>query len=270
MIVCQLRQLVPPYLLAGKWIIVLVCYLDDSGKDLQNSITTLAGFAATDKQWEAFEIEVEPIFTSYKVGVLHTKDLHHTDGEFDGWKILKKQSFVAEIANIIGKHIPVGYSFSVLKANYRPHSDERASQRTATPYAFCFNNIIEWVLRDVRVGKIANTEGAAFILESGHEHNPDAQRCFNAVRKEHGLENVLRSISFVGKENCRAIQVADFLAFYTRRQGVAMEQAPIEERSQVKASEMLNIILKDLPIWAYVATDFGSHAKGSRFFAGDP
>ena len=115
---------------------------------------------------------------------------------------------------------------------------------------------------DVRVGKIANTEGAAFILECGHEHNPDAQRCFNAVRREHNLEKILQSISFVGKESCRAIQIADLLAFYTRRHGVAMEAAPIEERSEIKPSEMINIILEGVPIWAYVATDFGDHAKG--------
>jgi hypothetical protein len=42
-IVRLLRQLVPPFLLAGKWIVVLVCYLDDSGKDPQNRITTIAG-----------------------------------------------------------------------------------------------------------------------------------------------------------------------------------------------------------------------------------
>ena len=60
-IVRPLRQLVPPYLLAGRWIVVLVCYLDDSGKDPQNPITTLAGYIARDTAWEAFEREREPM-----------------------------------------------------------------------------------------------------------------------------------------------------------------------------------------------------------------
>jgi hypothetical protein len=270
MIVRPLRQLVPPYLLAGKWIVVLVCYLDDSGKDPQSSITTLAGFAANDKQWEAFEMEVEPVFAKYQVSILHAKDLYHTDGEFEGWKRLKKQAFVAQIAQVMARYIPVGYSHSALKSTYLAHASDRAPQRTSTPYAFCFNRILDWVLRDFRVGQIANTEGVAFILECGHEHNPDAQRCFYAVRKEHGLDQVLRSISFIGKESCRAIQIADLLAFYTRRHGAAMEAASLDERSNVKPSEMINIILEGVPILSYVATDFGSHAKGSRFFAGDP
>jgi hypothetical protein len=31
---------------------VLICYLDDSGKDPQNPITTLAGYVARDAAWE--------------------------------------------------------------------------------------------------------------------------------------------------------------------------------------------------------------------------
>lgn len=76
---------------AGRWVIVLVCYLDDSGKDRQNRITTLAGYVAKDDDWQDFENAVEPIFAHYGVKVLHTKDLHHTDGEFDGWPVLKNR-----------------------------------------------------------------------------------------------------------------------------------------------------------------------------------
>jgi hypothetical protein len=41
---------------------VLVCYLDDSGKDRQNPITAVAGYIAKDDGWKTFESEVEPIF----------------------------------------------------------------------------------------------------------------------------------------------------------------------------------------------------------------
>jgi hypothetical protein len=60
---------------------VLVCYLDDSGKDPQNPITTVAGYAGTEDQWGGFEIEVESVFADYRVKVLHAKDLHNTDNE---------------------------------------------------------------------------------------------------------------------------------------------------------------------------------------------
>jgi hypothetical protein len=270
MTVRPLRQLVPP--VTGKWIVVLVCYLDDSGKDPQNRITTIAGYAATDDQWASFEKEVEPIFAQYEVGILHAKDLHDTDGEFGGWTVLKKQAFIARLCRAMSPHVPLGMSMSVLKETYASRATESGCKRTATPYTFCSNVIIDWVLRDIRVGRIANIEGVAFILEAGHENNPEAEWNFYEMRRQHNLGVILRSISFVPKESCRAIQMADLFAFYSRRHGIAMERAPIEERAQMQRSPgtMLNIITESVPHRAYVATDFGPDSPGSRFYAGDP
>ena len=252
-----LRQLIPPSLLARRWIAVLVCYLDDSGTDPQNRIITLAGFAASDEQWAAFEREVEPTFAEYNVGILHTKELHDTDGDFAGWSVLRKQAFIAKVGRALAHHVPLGMSHSVLKSTYEAHAKERLPRRTSSDYAFCFNRILDWCLRDVRVGKVANTEGVAFVLECGNENNPDAEKTFWEVRERYGLQDVLRSISFVGKTSCRAIQTADMLAFYTRRHGQAMEAAPLDERPDVPPGVMLNIILEGVPIYSYVATDFG-------------
>ena len=63
-----LHRLVPGSLLTRRWIVVLVCYLDDSGKDPQNPITTLAGYIARDTEWQAFESEVEHWFAEYRAG----------------------------------------------------------------------------------------------------------------------------------------------------------------------------------------------------------
>ena len=77
-----LHQLIPASILAGRWIVVLVCYLDDSGKDRENRLTTLAGYIARDTAWQAFETDVERWFTEFDVKVLHARDLHASDGEF--------------------------------------------------------------------------------------------------------------------------------------------------------------------------------------------
>jgi hypothetical protein len=61
---------------------LLVCYLDDSGKDPQNLATTLAGYVADESSWAEFEAEVEPLFTKYGVATLHAMDLHGTRGDF--------------------------------------------------------------------------------------------------------------------------------------------------------------------------------------------
>jgi hypothetical protein len=252
-----IHRVLPPSILNGRWLVVLVCYLDDSGKDPQNSITTIAGFVARSEEWEVFEREVEPIFDAYNVDILHSKQLHDTDGCFTGWTRMKKQTFVREVCDAMTTHVPLGLSMSAMKAAYRKRAAE-SSRHHVTPYAFCFQAVFNWVLDDIRTGKDANTDGVAFILETGHEHNPDAERSFHIVRKKFGLENKLRSISFVGKEDCRAIQMADLLAFYTRRHGLLRGKSknPDSREPEFWTGPMMNIISLAVPVRAYVAMDF--------------
>ncbi|WP_316203972.1 DUF3800 domain-containing protein [Bradyrhizobium sp. SZCCHNS3051] len=167
--------------------------------------------------------------SEFKVNVLHTMDLHTTKGDFKGWSVLKKQAFVARICQVMTRHVMMGVSVAAVKDTYRSHKANRAQSRrqTTSPYAWCLNWIVDNALRSTVVGKEANTHGLSLILECGNEHNTEAEKNFYAIRDEHKLEAVLRSISFVPKQECRAIQIADLLAFYSRRHGVAMEKAPV-------------------------------------------
>jgi hypothetical protein len=119
----------------------------------------------------------------------------------------------------------MGLSMSALKGTYKSRASESGRKRTVTPYSFCFQVIVDWILRDRRIGPLSNTEGVALILECGHENNAEAEEQFHSVRKLHKIEHLLHSISFVPKESCRAIQLADLLAFYSRRDGVTMYEA---------------------------------------------
>jgi hypothetical protein len=250
---------------------VLVCYLDDSGTDRENRIVTLAGYVAKEAQWRTFETEVEPIFAQKGVKVLHATQLESTDGEFKGWKIINKQAFVARTCLVLSHHVPLGMTMSALKGVYWTRAAESNRKRTCTPYSFCFQRIIDWILTSLVIGKAAHSEGVAFILESGNKNNAEAEEQFHSVRKLHNLEKVLTSICFVDKASCRAIQMADLLAFYSRRHGIAMEKARMEEKERVRRTPgmMMNIITERIPHLTFVATDFGPSATGSRFFAGD-
>jgi hypothetical protein len=84
----------------------------------------------------------------------------------------------------------------------------------------------------------------------------------------HKIEHLLPSISFVPKQSCRAIQLADLLAFYSRRDGVAHEKATREGRDTCPVETMVKIITEGLPHRGFVATDFGPES-GPRFLAGD-
>src|SRR4051794_14633206 len=115
---------------------MLICYLDDSGKDPQNPITTVAGYAATAEQWQKFEWEAEPIFASTGVQVLHTKDLYHTDGEFKGWSLARKRGFIGQLSAAMSRHVLLGVSISAVKETYLRRAAESHRKRTASPYTF--------------------------------------------------------------------------------------------------------------------------------------
>jgi hypothetical protein len=239
---------------------VLVCYLDDSGKDPQNPLTTVGGYIAREDAWKTFESEVEPIFLEKKIPILHAKELRDTDGPFCGWTRLQKQAFIARIGQVSSRHLMLGYSMSAVKGVYVDHAVERAagtpSRRTVTPYVFRFQVIVDWILRGVATGRWAHSEGVSLVLECGHENNAQAEQEFNWVRKNYNLENVLQSISFVPKDHCRAIQLADLVAFYTRRDSVALWKASTDDKETYEMDIMLKIILEAVPIRGFVATGF--------------
>ena len=164
---------------------MLACYLDDSGKDALNPITTIAGYVAKEEAWAAFESEVEPYFAERTVSVLHAVDLHGTRGDFKGWSVLNKQAFVARIMQVASEHVSFGVSMSAENGNYKDHSMYRAdtSRTTVAPYTFCFQVTCDWLLRDIRIGKRVHEEGIKFLLEAGHDNNAQAEKEFQWARR---------------------------------------------------------------------------------------
>lgn len=236
---------------------MLACYLDDSGKDPENVITTIAGYVASEEAWVRFEEEVAPAFAERKVSILHAMDLNGTRGEFEGWSVLNKQAFVARIAQAASRHVSMGLSMSALKGTYKEHSQFRAEteRRTVTPYTFCFQVVCDWLLRDIHIAKRVHSEGIRFYLEEGHENNGQAEREFHHVRKHFHLENVLHSVCFIGKQRCRAIQLADLIAYYSRRDGVALLKSK-KAGTEQEIDPMIKILCEKIRHRGFVATGF--------------
>jgi hypothetical protein len=235
---------------------MLTCYLDDSGKDALNLATVLAGHVARTTGWRQFELEVEQWFTEYGIHLLHTSDLHGTKGEFADthiWTVLHKQSFVARLCQVASRHVMMGVSMATQKGPYREAAKVSTRKTTVTAYSFTFNAILDWMLRDIRLGKAVHTEGLEFVLEEGNEDNAEVRRLFSDVRTSHHLQDVLLSIRFVTKDSCRAIQLADLLAFYSRRSVEAqLRQRKLDEPSRM----MMKLLTEAIPHRAFAATGF--------------
>jgi len=119
-----LRQSVPASLIAGRWLVVLVCYLDDSGKDPQNPFTTIGGYIAREDDWAAFETAVEPWFSEYRVPILHAKELKGTKGPFKDWTVLRKQAFVSRVCLARNPNVMMGRPRFTKRTSYIVDSAE--------------------------------------------------------------------------------------------------------------------------------------------------
>jgi len=254
-----MHQLIPSVLLEGKWLVVFSFYIDDSGTDPQNPLITLAGYVARDEAWRAFEANVEPIFARHRVKILHAMEMHNTDGEFDGWRVLKKEAFVAELYRSLSRYIPLGMHYSAVKKNYKKRVPHNQKTIFPTSYAWCFNVLIDRLLKRVDLGRSVHENGVAFVVESGNVHNGEIEKAFHGIRKSHNLENVLRSISFVEKSHSRAIQMADLLAFYARRYSTKLNDQPKIKQRSVRREQILKIMLEKIPHDGGWADDFGNY-----------
>ena len=97
---------------------------------------------------------------------------------------------------------------SAAKGEYKVAADWNQRKKTISPYSFRSNVILDWLRTDIRVGKQANEEGAVFILEDGHENNPETESNIDVVTEMFDISEKAKSVSFVAKTSCRAIQAA--------------------------------------------------------------
>jgi len=64
----------------------------------------------------------------------------------------------------------------------------------------------------------------SFVIESGNKNNEDVVRVFNGLKTQIP-ELRLRSLSITSKSSSVALQMSDFLAFYSRRYVTKYEEA---------------------------------------------
>ena len=103
------------------------------------------------------------------------------------------------------------------------------------------------IVTDPELELALKEHGFAFLLESGNPHNSGIERFFHNMAKDRGFEGVFRGISFVPKNRCRAIQLADFFAFYGRR--LMHNHVRFAGKRALPACPYIEIMKEHGPIW---------------------
>lgn len=235
----------------AKWIgpMTIVCYLDDSGSGLDRPIVTLAGYIARLDEWMAFEPKGRAYLDGNGVGVLHAVDLNQGRGDFKDWSVDRKLGFVRGLYDLFSPHALLGISGSAVHAQHKAKKALTGLSINQSAYGFCFNWILNRLLTD---REIPPDDQLQFVVEEGSKNNSGLAESYYNIKKQHNIDR-LTGISFVSKESCVAIQMADMIAYYSRRHGERVEQ---NNGLPVEMEPVLSSMMEKVSVISCLATDF--------------
>lgn len=175
---------------------------------------TLAGYIAPLSVWEQFEEHADNACGNYNVPIFHAHEFHRTKDEYKGWSSIKKASFIDELYAVPPTF---GISVSIRKNTYKERQSETGLNKSMSAYGVAFASIAAALVTNYSVSGDIREQGLSFIVEAGHNNNAEIEKYFNKFKHHEFFRGVLRSITFSGKEESRAIQLADLYAYYSRR-----------------------------------------------------
>ncbi|MDP2331491.1 MAG: DUF3800 domain-containing protein, partial [Reyranella sp.] len=230
-------------------------------------LVTIAGYAMPEDGWAAFESAVELVFRRRGVKILHAIDLQQSKAPFagDNWKVLNKQTFVAQLCLAMKPHQPLGFSYTAAREVYERRAREAGRPTGASPYVFGFQVILNWILNSAQIGKRVREEGVAFIIERGSKNNGGITAAYDFIAKNYrDLGNTLRGLTFVPKTHSRAIQMADLIAYYSYRRAMHLQGVPFDQHASVKLDPVIMVMLETCPHLCMVGDQFGWGANDWR------
>lgn len=196
---------------------MLSIYLDDSDADT-GAVMTIAGYLAEQDAWTRFEAHAEEVCHTFDVDVLHCREFEKNKGCFKGWSIPRKTAFMLAIRDAMLGNVICGISRSIPKEYYKARKAQLRLNPQIGAYGFCFGTIVHTLCHGSEIGLMeqVKAEGVAYKVEAGHKNNPELKTYIES-EVQHSNLNDATTIEFVEKTSCRAIQIADLLAFFSRK-----------------------------------------------------
>jgi len=235
-----------------RWHAVLVCYLDDSG-EANEPVITLAGLVGTADGWLEFEPRARALFDQVGIRYLHTVELHHRRGEFDGWNSAETADFANALFRIAERYTGFAIEFSVVKSRFHEAKKEYGLKHETSAMSMCFRGVLDRIVKDEGFQDAAEVPGVdlSFVVERGHANNQDVLNRFDAIKKMEPKR--FGTLIFKDKKEHVALQAADFIAFYSRRIRNSTAKSP-----RTAELRMLQRTLGNMKHRPFLATDFGA------------
>ena len=219
---------------------MLVLYLDDSSA-VESSVATLAGYLAPATDWQDFALYAKDIYKKYGVDILHAKEFNDTKKCFKGWNYRRKKSFILELYQLSQNML--GLSSSVRKANFSKMRDEAGLPPSMSAYGYILSNLLKSLRWSEFTKETMMNSGIAIFIESGNNNQNELRNIVERFDSLTLYKKCIKSLKFVDKSYGPNIQLADFFAFYSRRQAAKIVANDlVGEQSRVVEEKMFTLI----------------------------
>jgi hypothetical protein len=191
----------------------------------------MAGYVSTMGGWKAFERKSRKLFKGEQIEVFHAKDFHHEAQEFEGWREPRKMRFATEWLEIAKEHVFCGATISIDKASYNSARHHRKTTANVAPFTYCLNIVMERLCGDGETWDLIQKDQLSLIFEKGNAHDGGLKVEFENIKLRNKLDEHLGSATVAPKRSSRALQLADYLAFFSWQQAEKAALGTLNSRS---------------------------------------
>ncbi len=165
----------------------LVAYLDASGTAVDTPVLAVAGFVATEEQWDEFERAWAAALADEGVGEVHMKHLVHWRGEFEHWDRDedRRARFVERLTGIMKAHTVRSFGASLAVEDFKAVNGAfQLSEKFGGPYAataiMAFGSLLGWRDRE-RPGEVVDR----FVVERGDAGQGEMYEVLRRIGRTH-------------------------------------------------------------------------------------
>jgi hypothetical protein len=210
--------------LSNRVVIVLVGYFDDSGTHASSPIAIMAGYVADADAWGKFERKTKRLFERERIPFFRAKLFDHGEDHFSGWSLPRKLRFATEWYGYAQDHILRGVSAGALKADLAAVKKKERKFPAVSAPAYCMQIALTHLCADPEVWSAIREGGLSIIIESSTSIDSGIAQDINRVIAVNQINEHLHSVTFAKKTSARALQLGDYLAYYSHRFGVALNK----------------------------------------------
>lgn len=196
---------------------MLIGYFDDSGTHDGAKTAVMAGYVAHRTDWKRFEQKTKRLFDEEGIPYFRAKLFHHGQKHFAGWSEERKLSFARKWYGYASRFLMRGITAGMLKADFVAVKARDRKLPGISCEAYCMQMAFSHLCRDGEVWREIEKQGLQVIVESSTVADAGIEVDFNRVLAVNDLTDRIKAISFAHKQDVRALQIGDYLAYYSQR-----------------------------------------------------